>query len=242
MRKCAPLAMGLAAALLAIKSTDAAPMAYYAGGTMAMLDVSATEREASLNYSLTPQSAIGVRSTWMQSSRDPGYAATAPYAKHAGHGLSTGIVARHTSAELTVTHLLHRWNTEGAQTNIWAFAGIGALRSNTFAGERFAYSPGMQVDFETTRLYASLKGQMHRARGINSDTAAARLGASFWEAEYEETQPWIVIEARRTREFSERIEITPMLRLVNRRYFAELGVNQDGKVRASLMYIFDFGR
>jgi hypothetical protein len=238
-RKRATVIACLVCVLLLSAKGAAAPMAYFSGGAMAMLEASDSEREASMNYSLTPRDALGVRIGWMESSRDLAPRITA---KHAGHGSANGVVAQHESAELTYTRLLKRWNAESAQTNIWLFGGMGALRGNTFSGERFSYSPGAQVDFETTRLYASAKVQMHRARGINNDAASVRLGASLWEADYEDTQPWIVVEAKRTREFSEKIEITPMLRLIHRKYFAELGVNQDGKVKASLMIIFDLGR
>jgi hypothetical protein len=208
-------------------------MAYFAGGAMTMLEVTEGEREAGMNYALSPRDAIGLRYTWMRSKRD------ASAASHS-HGASsnTALAAQHESAEINYTRLLQRWNTENAQINIWAMGGLGAMRSNTFSGEQFFYSPGLQVDAETTRLYFSLKGQMHRSKGVRNDVGVVRAGFSFWESDYEDTQPWLIVEAKRTREFSAKIEITPMLRLINKSFFAELGVNQDKQVKASLMVIF----
>jgi hypothetical protein len=47
-----------------------------------------------------------------------------------------------------------------------------------------------------------------------------------------------VIEARRMRNLSDKTEITPMLRLVNKGYFIEAGVNNSRQARLNFMYIF----
>jgi hypothetical protein len=208
----------------------AAPMAYFTGGTMTMIEVSSGEREIGANYALSPRDALGLRVAWMESRR--------PVSEHSHGAVLFSGKPKHESAELTYTRLVQRWNTEEAQVNIWALGGLGVTRGNTFSGERFAYSPGLQFDVETTRVYFSLKGQMHRARGMNNDVGIARAGFSFWESEYDATQPWFIIEAKRTREFSEKIEITPMLRFINKQFFAEIGLDQDKKVKAGLMVVF----
>jgi hypothetical protein len=99
-------------------------------------------------------------------------------------------------------------------------------------------SPGLQADFETTRVYASATARLYRADGINHDFASTRLGFSFYEVDYDETQPWLVMEARRMTGLSERMEVTPMLRLIHNRYFIELGVNNNARGRINFMYIF----
>ena len=65
-----------------------------------------------------------------------------------------------------------------------------------------------------------------------------RAGFSFWEAEYDEPQPWLVVEARRMRGLSDETEWTPMLRVIHKRYFVEAGVNQHRQGRFKFMYIF----
>ena len=99
-------------------------------------------------------------------------------------------------------------------------------------------SPGLQFDYETTRVYLSGAGRLYRARGLDHDYAAARAGFSFYETHYDETQPWLVVEARRMRSLSEKIEITPMVRLVHSRFFIEFGVNNSRDARFNFMYIF----
>jgi hypothetical protein len=99
-------------------------------------------------------------------------------------------------------------------------------------------TPGVQVDYETTRVYASAVARLYRAEGINHDFASARLGFSFFETDYDEIQPWFVVEARRMRGLSDKTEITPMLRLIHSRYFVEAGVNNSRQLRFNFMYTF----
>jgi hypothetical protein len=143
-----------------------------------------------------------------------------------------------TLAEVNYTRLLQRWNLEDAQANVWLFAGIGPIRGNDISGSKLAYAPGVQVDYETTRVYFAATGRLYRATGLNHDFGSLRAGFSFYEADYDETQPWLVLEARRMRGLSDKTEITPMLRLIHNRYFVELGVNNSRQARASFMYVF----
>ena len=67
---------------------------------------------------------------------------------------------------------------------------------------------------------------------------SARLGFSFHEVDYDEVQPWLVVEARRMRGLSDKTEVTPMLRLIHNRYFVEAGVNNARQFRANFMVTF----
>ena len=141
-------------------------------------------------------------------------------------------------AELNYTRLVQRWNAPHSQANLWFLAGVGPVRGNDFAGTRTMLAPGLSVDWETTRLYLSATARLYRAEGIKHDYGAVRAGFSFYEADYDQTQPWLVVEARRMRGLSDETEITPMLRLIHSRYFVEFGVNQMKQGRFNFMYIF----
>lgn len=141
-------------------------------------------------------------------------------------------------AEVNYTRLVRRWNLADAQANVWLFAGVGAIRGNDFAGSKLAWAPGVQVDVETTRVYLAATARLYRATDLNHDFASVRAGFSFYEVDYDEVQPWLVLEARRMRGLSDKTEITPMLRLIHNRYFVELGVNNARQARANFMYIF----
>jgi hypothetical protein len=120
--------------------------------------------------------------------------------------------------------------------------GAGQLTGNNFAGNKTMLAPGVSVDYETTRFYVSASARLYReklsGKGINHDFVSARTGFSFYEVDYDEIQPWLIVEARRMRGLSEKLEITPMLRLIHNRYFVEFGVNNMKQARFNLMYIF----
>jgi len=212
------LAAALASLALALSAgtASAAPMGFK-DSTMAMGDFSPGWREAWVNHALTARDAVGVGGLYMRSDDE---------------------ARSRTLAEVNYTRLLKRWNLAHAQANVWFFAGAGAIRGNDFAGSRFAWAPGVQVDFETTRVYLAATARLYRAEGLNHDFASLRAGLSFYEVDYDEIQPWLVLEARRMRGLSDKTEITPMLRLIHSRYFVELGVNNSRQARANLMYIF----
>ncbi|KQW38520.1 hypothetical protein [Rhizobacter sp. Root404] len=194
----------------------AAPMGFK-GSVMAMGDLGPNWRESWANYAFTARDAIGAGGLYMRSDDE---------------------TKTRTLAELNYTRLLQRWNLEDAQANVWLFAGIGSIRGNDFAGSKLAWAPGVQVDFETTRVYLAATARLYRASGLNHDFGSLRAGFSFYEVDYDEIQPWLVLEARRMRGLSDKTEITPMLRLIHNRYFVELGVNTARQARANFMYVF----
>lgn len=194
----------------------AAPMGFQ-GSWMAMGDVSPNWQELWGNYALTARDALGAGVVRMRSDDK---------------------TRRRDLAELTYTRLIRRWNLPHAQANLWFLGGIGEVRGDGLQGGRFAYAPGLAIDYETTRVFLGATGRLYRARDVRHDYAAVRAGFSFFEAEYDEMQPWFIVEARRMRELSDAIEVTPMLRLITKSYFIEAGVNTSRQIRFNFMYIF----
>jgi hypothetical protein len=209
------LAVSLVVALSAGLAT-AAPMGFK-DSVMAMGDFGQNWRESWANYAFTTRDAIGAGGLFMRSDDQ---------------------TKSRTLAEINYTRLLKRWNLEDAQANVWLFGAVGAIRGNDFAGSKLAWAPGAQVDYETTRIYFAASARLYRASGLNHDFASLRAGFSFYEVDYDEVQPWVVLEARRMRGLSDKTEITPMLRLIHNRYFVELGVNNAKQARANFMYVF----
>lgn len=204
------------ATVMVAANAAAAPMGFK-DSTMLMADFSSNWRESWVNYAFTARDAIGVGGLYMRSDDE---------------------TRSRTLAELNYTRLMKRWNLEHAQANVWFFAGAGAIRGNDFSGSRLAWAPGMQVDYETTRVYFAATARLYRAEHLNHDFGSVRAGFSFYEVDYDEVQPWFILEARRMRGLSEKTEITPMLRLIHNRYFVEFGVNNSKEARANLMYTF----
>jgi hypothetical protein len=199
---------------------DAGPMGFQ-GSWMTMGDIGPNWREVFFNYALTPRDAIGFAQTYMQADDNS-----------RSRNLS----------EITYTRLLQRWNQPDAQANLWFVGGVGEMwlhdRNADQQTSRIAISPGIQADYETTRIYFSAMHRLYRASDINHDYSTVRAGFSFYESAYDKTQPWFLVEARTMNDLSDRIEVTPMLRLINRNYFVEAGVNNFGQPRCNFMYIF----
>ena len=215
--------VGIATSLLALAATGpvhALPMASQ-GFVMVMGEAEDGSTKLSANYALTGRDAIGV--------------ATARFDSPA-HGAA----AMHSSREyaaLTYTRLLHRWNLPDAQANLWFVGQAGGLRGQGLAGgTRTLLSPAVLADWETTRLYVGAGAQALRAGDWRRQSAYARTGFSFYEVEYEQVQPWLLLEVRRDRETIPRAsgaaheagktEWMPMLRLIHRRWFLELGARR----------------
>ena len=209
-------ACACAASLAMAGAATAGPMGFK-DSWMVMGDFGPAWREAYVNYAFTPRDAVGPSALYMRSDDK---------------------TRTREVVEVAYTRLVHRWNLPEAQANVWFVGGIGAVRGSDFSASRTVVTQGVQVDFETTRFYVSANARLYRARAMNHDYASARTGFSFYEVDYDEVQPWLLIEARRMRGLSGKTEITPMIRLVHKRYFVELGMNDMSQARFNLMYIF----
>ena len=219
-------------ALLISHYATAGPMGFE-GSTMLMGDFNNNWREAFANFALTPRDAIGISATYMRSDDKS--------------------ITR-TLEELTYTRLLNRWNKPNAQANLWFLGGVGLVQGRELQGHelqsknnlqnnqdsfnKVMLTPGIQFDYETTRVYFQATHRLYRANDINHDFSSVRAGFSFYESEYDSTQPWLVLEARNMNGLSDKIEMTPMLRLINKSFFVEAGINTDYKPRFNFMYIF----
>ena len=184
---------------------------------MSMGDVSPNWQEVFANYALTARDAAGASALVMRSDDE---------------------TKTRQFTEATYTRLVRRWNMPESQANIWFIGGVGNITGNDFSGSKTMASPGIQVDYETTRIYVSATSRLYRAQGLNHDFASARAGFSFYEVDYDQTQPWFILEVRRMRGLTDKTEVTPMLRLIHNRYFVELGVNNASQARMNFMYIF----
>jgi hypothetical protein len=185
--------------------------------TMSMGDFSPNWQEAFVNYALTSKDAIGAEALYARSD-------------------DKRLIREYTG--LTYTRLAKRWNMPHAQANVWLVGGVSALKGNDFVGTRTMLSPGVLLDYETTRVYVAATARMYRATNLNHDYASVRAGFSFYEVDYDQVQPWFIVEARRMKGLSDKLELTPMLRLIHNRYFIEAGISTDKNARFNFMFIF----
>jgi hypothetical protein len=214
-----PLTLAIALSGLNPQPARAAPMGFK-DSWMSMGDFGPNWQEAFVNYAFTTRDAVGVGGLYMRSDD-----------KNRQRDL----------VEANYTRLLKRWNQEDAQANLWFVGGVGNMRirdQGMGVRDKPSLTPGVSFDYETRRVYFSATERLYRASGVNNDYTAARAGFSFYETEYDETQPWFIVEARRMHDLSDKVEVTPMLRLVNKSFFVEAGVNNSRQARFNFMYIF----
>src|SRR5690242_8990069 len=63
-------------------------------------------------------------------------------------------------AYVRANYLAKRWNMPAAQANVFVWGGLGSATGNTFDGSRLARNVGGQLDYETRRVYVSLKSDL----------------------------------------------------------------------------------
>ena len=133
-------------------------------------------------------------------------------------------------ADVHYNRLLARWNTPDSQTNIFVLGGLAQANSNFFSGSQLIAQPGLQVDHETRRIYAALRWHGYYGKSLAATRTAVAGGFSFYPTEYDEWQPWFVLEVDKTgADFKSKdgnIEVTPYLRLIHKTLFIEAGLPQ----------------
>lgn len=135
---------------------------------------------------------------------------------------------------------LMRVNEINSQTNLWLFtsAGIVNVKENLKDDDYIYLSPTLQFDYETKRVFSMISHQIMRVGNENFDTTKIEGGFSFYETDYDETQPWLLLKTRKTSTVDSKFEYTPTLRFINKSLFGEVGVNLDGDPSFHLMYTF----
>lgn len=138
-----------------------------------------------------------------------------------------------------LNYLLHRWNLESAQANIFVWGGAGGATGNTFSGTQFALNAGGQADYETRRLYASLKTDLQRGSAFSIRVDTLQLGIAPYEHDYNQLATWFVVQARTyTGGISNGVEVAALLRFFKGGAWIEAGVTNGGKLQAMAMFNF----
>jgi hypothetical protein len=212
-------ALLLCIALLAAGAASALPVGFK-DSWMTMGSLSRDWSEASVVYSFTAQDAIGLGAL----------------------GLRTANHQRIEMSNLHYNRRLVRWNMPQAQANIYLLLGAGVARGH-FDNTQTVWQPGIQVDYETRRVYVAAQWQAYYADAFKGTRAGASAGFSFYATEYDEWQPWAILEVEKSgRDFRDASQITPYLRLIHKTLFIETGVPiKSGKVdglKVNFRYVF----
>jgi hypothetical protein len=138
-----------------------------------------------------------------------------------------------------INWLAHRWNQASAQANIFMWGGLGSATGNTFQGSRSAINAGVQADYETRRVYTSLKSEFDRSSAFTHRIDTLQLGLAPYKHDYEGLATWFVLQARQyTGGLHSGVESAALLRLFKGGAWIEAGVTNGGKLQAMAMFNF----
>jgi hypothetical protein len=138
-----------------------------------------------------------------------------------------------------VNYLVKRWNMESAQANVFAWGGAGHAYTSDTNTHLFTGNAGAQVDYETRRVYSSLKTDLFRSADFSHRIDTLQLGIAPYKHDYDTLATWVVVQARRyTGEIHEGTEWALLLRLFKRGGWVEAGVTDDGRLQAMAMVNF----
>lgn len=138
-----------------------------------------------------------------------------------------------------VNYLVRRWNMESAQANVFAWGGAGQAYMSETNTHSFAGNAGAQIDYETRRVYSSLKTDLYRSADFSHRIDTLQLGVAPYEHDYDTLATWVVVQARRfSGEIHDGTEWALLLRLFKRGCWIEAGVTGEGKLQAMIMVNF----
>ena len=169
------------------------------------------------------------------------YAPRYSYSIGGGHlALESDIDGR--SSDITyarLNYLAKRWNREASQANVFVWGGLGSARVDGEAGDQVAWNAGVQFDYETRRVYTSLKFDQHESSAFSHRIDTLQLGLAPYEHDYDDVATWFVLQGRRyTGEIFDGTEWALLLRLFKGDKWLDIGATTDGKLQAMFMFNF----
>jgi hypothetical protein len=169
------------------------------------------------------------------------YAPTFRYSVGGGH-LSLNSAEDDRTRDITYlrfNYLPKRWNLEAAQGNVFVWGSVGRAHMNETSQDEFAWNVGGQLDYETRRLYGSLRTDLHEASDFSHRIDTLQLGVAPYKHDYGTLAVWFVVQARQyTGGLYDGTEWAGLLRLFKRNVWLEVGPTPEGKLQAMFMVNF----
>jgi hypothetical protein len=139
-----------------------------------------------------------------------------------------------------VNFLVHRWNNEDSQANIYASGGYGTERSfDETVGVGLA---AIEADWESRQYYTS--GQYTRFLRKDSDdidrvdfeTIKLRAGVAPYLGEFNEINSWFILQTEKMND--KQWELTPFIRMFYKNVLIEIGAGFNGSYAFNFMVHF----
>jgi hypothetical protein len=138
-----------------------------------------------------------------------------------------------------VNYLVKRWNLESSQANVFAWGGLGRANLSESSGDETAWNAGVQLDYETRRVYGSLKTDLHEGATFSNRVDTLQFGLAPYEHDYDNLATWFVVQGRRiTGGIHDGTEVAFLLRFFKGPVWLEAGATTDGKLQAMAMINF----
>jgi hypothetical protein len=135
--------------------------------------------------------------------------------------------------------LVHRWNLDDAQANVFAWGGLGTATGNDFRGSRLDREAGFQADYETRRLYFSFVSDLHESTVYSDRVDTLQVGFAPYAHDYQDLATWFVLQARDySGDIHHGIEYAALVRLFKGGAWVEAGVTQHGNPQVMMMFNF----
>lgn len=135
--------------------------------------------------------------------------------------------------------LLHRWNLPNAQANVFAWGGAGSAYISETNSRHFTPNFGMQADYETLRLYSSLRTDWHGNLTFQHRIDTLQLGWAPYPHDYDRLATWLVFQARDySGGITSEVETAALLRLFKGGTWIEAGITDQAQLQ--VMFMFNF--
>jgi len=136
-------------------------------------------------------------------------------------------------------YLVKRWNMAAAQANVFVWGGAGGASGNDFSGNVFTGNAGAQADYETRRIYGSLKSDFYHSSEFAHRIDTLQLGVAPYAHEYDQVAVWLLVQGRTyTGDLYRGTEWAALLRVFKGNVWVEAGVTEDGNLQSMLMVNF----
>ena len=136
-------------------------------------------------------------------------------------------------------YLVKRWNLESAQANVFVWGGAGNAYLSESNSHELTGNAGAQIDYETRRIYSSLKTDLFKASGFSHRIDTLQLGIAPYKHDVDTLATWFVVQGRNyTGNIHDGVEWAFLLRLFKKGAWVEAGATTEGKLQAMAMVNF----
>src|SRR5580765_6099080 len=140
---------------------------------------------------------------------------------------------------LRANYLVHRWNLDDAQANVFVWGGLGSATGSAFRGSVLDRNAGFQADYETRKVYVSLMSDLHESDRYSQRVDTLQLGFAPYAHDYKDLATWFVVQARDYSGGLRRgVEWAALVRLFKGGAWVEAGVTAKGKPQLMMMFNF----